>query len=373
MHLWRAALVILTAAAALPPCETTGAESSPPPAAVVPQPPSAPPAATAPAAAPPAQPAAAPAAPDKGPAVILSSLPPMSDVFGGKVEFAEKAFPIVAECKEIAVQSAVRGAKLLPCRTCNGTGKVGKSALIKPPPGVLGNPVSQSWEEDCQACGSFKDVYDPRFGQRLLEVIDRLGHVPRDGNFDELRKAAEGCLVAAVDVRDKTITTLLCKPTIRTEQRQEYDAMSGGYHTHTIRTLTGATTEPGPQKVFHLEVAPMVETLWTRVGPQAPIGQAVIIIGTASGKTEAAGWVWMRMKPSGKGPEAIILCGTPQKNVVPEGKVVFGGLMVGRWIPEGAAPPAPVAGAKAPPPPTVGPLSQGMLPVILAVIAVEGK
>jgi hypothetical protein len=118
----------------------------------------------------------------------------------------------------------------------------------------------------------------------------------------------------------------------------------------------------------------MIAPVWARVGPQTPVGQAVLILGTTSGKTEAGGWVWMRMNPSGKGPDAILLCGTPQSNIVPAGKVVFGGLMVGRWIPDSMAPPpAPLAGVKAPPPLTAGMLPPGMLPVILAVVAKEGK
>jgi hypothetical protein len=352
MHLWRAALVILMAAAALPPCEAAGAESPLPPAAT----PSVvtPPASTAPA-----------APPAKGPPVILSSLPPMSGVFGGKVEFAEKAFPIVAEAKDVAVQGAIRGAKPLPCRTCNGTGKISKRELVKPGPTVRGNPIWQSWEEDCLVCGGFKDIYDPRIGQRLLVVIDRLSHVPRDEKFDELRKAVEGCLVVAMDVRKSTITTLRCKPTIRTDITSDVDSQ-GFQKTHTVRTLVDVTTEPYQQNTFHVDVSLMVEPLWTRVGSQPPTGQAVIIIGTTSEKTEAGGWVWMRMQPA-KGTAAIILCGTPQKNVVPEGRIVLGGLMVGRWTPEGGAAPASPASAT----PVTGPPAAS-LPVILAVVATEG-
>jgi len=357
----------VAAEAPLPPAVTPAA-----PAAVTPPAPVAAPPAPG---VPPAQPGAGLASPAKGPPVILSALPPMSGVFGGKVEFAEKAFPIVVESKEVAVQSAIRAVKPLVCATCRGTGKVGKRELITPAAGVVGSPVLQTWEEDCLGCGGFKDVFDPRIGQRILEVIDRLGHAARDDKFDEFRKAAEGCLARASEVRDRTIATFICKPIIKTETRTEPSA-SGEYHTRTVRTLTGATRQPGQQKSFHAEVARLVEPLWARVGPQAPVGQAVLVIGTASDKTEVGGWVWMRMKPSGKGPEAIILCGTAQANVAPKGKIVLGGLMVGRWIPDGsaaAAPPAPLAGAKGPPPPTAGPLQQGMLPVILAVVTAEGK
>jgi len=343
MHLWRASLVILMAVAALPLCETAGAESPPP------------------------------AAPANGPAVIMALPPPMSGVFGGKVEFAGKAFPIVAESKDIAVQTAISAVKLPLCQVCRGTGKVSKRDLVKPAVGITGNPTWHVWEEDCQTCGGFKDVYDQRFGLRLLLVIERLGHVPRDGKYDEFRKAAEGCLATAVDVRNKTITTQRCKPVIKTETRTDRDI--DGYSTYTVHLMTGVTTEPDQQKPFHVETAPLVEPLWARVGPQPPTGQAVIIIGTTSEKTKAADWTWMRMKPSGKGPEAIILCGTTQKNVVPAGKVVFGGLMIGRWTPEGGgAPPAPAGSPAAHTPiPASGPLPPGSLPVVLAVVATEGK
>jgi hypothetical protein len=342
MHLWRAALVILTAVAALPPCEAVRAESPAPPAAI-------------------------PAAPAKGPAVILSSLPTMPGIFGGKVEFTDKAFPILAECKEVAVQSAIRGVKPFPCKTCGGAGKVNKRELVKPPAGASGNPIMQTWEEDCPACGTFKDVYDVRIGQRLLEVIDRMGHVPRDEKYDDLRKSVEECMAVANEVRDKTLTTFRCKPVIKSEIHSD---------SSTIRTMTGVTVEQDQQKPFHVDVASVIDPLWTRVGPQSPTGQAVIIIGATSEKTEAAGWMWMRMKPA-KGPEALILCGTPQqKSTLPVGRIVLGGLMVGRWMPEGGgAPPAPAGPpvAHTPVPAASGTLPPGSLPVILAIVAIEGK
>jgi len=350
-------------------------------AATAPAAPAAPPAATAPdAAAAPAAPAAPPARPGAGPAaagkdmpVVLSMLPSMPNVYGGRIEFAEKAFPILAENKAAAVESAIRNTKSLPCQACRGTGKISKRELVSVPVGAAGSPVGQTWEEDCTACGTFKDVFDVRLSQRLLEAVDRLGHVVRDEKFDDLRQTAEECLAVAWEVRDKALTTYYLRPIMRVET---HSRMGTGGHviTTTQRTLTGATREPKQAVQFHAEVASMIEPVWARVGPQAPAGQAVLIMGTTSDRTEAGGWVWMRMKPSGKGPDAVLLCGPPRANIVPAGKVVFGGLMVGRWIPDGMAPPpAPVAGAKGPPPPTAGLLPQGMLPVILAVVAKEGK
>jgi hypothetical protein len=253
----------------------------------------------------------------------------------------------------------------------------------------MGKPVLQTWEDDCQVCGTYKDMYDPRIGQRLLVVVDRLGHVPRGEKFDELRQAASQCLEVANVVRDKTLTTFRAKPVIQTETRTHASSSASG-STTTFRTLTGAKTEPDQQKQFHVEIAPQIEAIWTRVGPQPPVGQAVIIIGTTGDKAEAGGWVWMRIKPNikdsekpnskGPGPEAIVLCGPPQANVVPEGRVVIGGLMVGRWTPEGgapaaappAAPGAPAAEPRVPALPA-GSLPPGSLPVILAVAATVGK
>jgi len=418
MYLCRAALVVAVAALALPHGEVAGAEAAPPPAALpqtpaagpaaasVPAaPPAAPPAATVPAApaVPPAAPApaapvvppaatapgaaavpAAPAAPSApsgaGPAaagkeapVVLSMLPAMPNVFGGRIEFAEKAFPILAEHKGTAVESAIHSIKLLPCQACRGTGKVSKRELVRPAPLVRGIPIMHTWEEDCPACGGYKDVYDVRVTPRLLEVVDRLGHVARDEKFDALRQAAAERLAIAMEVRDKVLTAFRCVPVVETTVRARSNYDGTGYN-DTYSTLTGVTTAPAGQKPFHAEMAPLIEPLWARLGFQAPVGQAVLIIGTTSDRTEAGGWVWMRMKPAGKGPDAILLCGSPQQSVVPDGKVVFGGLMVGRWIPEGMAlPPAPAAGAKGPPPPTEGLLPKGMLPVILAVVAREGK
>jgi hypothetical protein len=76
---------------------------------------------------PPAAPPAIPAAPPKGAAVILAAPPAASGVLGGKVEFAGKAFPIVVEGNDAAVQAALRNAQPLPCQACRATGKIIRS------------------------------------------------------------------------------------------------------------------------------------------------------------------------------------------------------------------------------------------------------
>ncbi|MCX5682620.1 MAG: hypothetical protein NT049_02920 [Planctomycetota bacterium] len=361
MHLRYFVAALLLASVALWPGQPVGGEAPTTPPAPAPAPAAESAAAPAPAAptpvapAPiaPAAPAATSAAAPKGPPVIMVALPPMSGVFGGKVEFAEKAFPIVVESTAVAVQTAIRNAKPLPCPACRGTGKVAKRETFRPPTGCSGKPITQTWEEDCPACFGCKDVFDPRFGQRLVEMVDRLAHMPRDDKFDDAARSAGASLCLATEVRSREME--VCR--YEREFDSKYSARTG---TESL-TFTGVKMIPEKGKSCHVEVAPIVEPLWTRVGSQPPTGQAVIIIGRTSDKTEAGGWVWMRMQPA-KGTAAIILCGTPQKNVVPEGRIVLGGLMVGRWSPEGGtAPASPASAAPA-----------ASLPVILVVASTDG-
>jgi hypothetical protein len=147
--------------------------------------------------------------------------PAMPNVFGGRIEFAEKAFPILAEHKAAAAESAINSVKSLPCQACRGSGKVAKRELVKATPPVRGLPILHAWEEDCPACGGYKDVFDVRVAPRLLDVVDRLGHVARDEKFDGLRQAAAERLAIATEVRDKMLPTFRCEPvlekTIRTK------------------------------------------------------------------------------------------------------------------------------------------------------------
>jgi hypothetical protein len=155
-----------------------------------------------------------------------------------------------------------------------------------------------------------------------------------------------------------------------------------GTDTKTVRTLTGADIEKDQERPFRFEVAPMVESIWLRLGRLPPGGQAAVVIGRGGERTDAAGWVCMRLEPA-KGPAAIIICPSQEAGALPGGRMVLGGLIVGRWSPGGGA--APPAGAPAAPaastptapaakaaPPAFGLLPPGSLPVILATVASGG-
>lgn len=318
-----------------------------------------------------AQPNSSSEAPAKSPPVILASLPPMPNVFGGKIALAEKALPILGESTDAAVEAALRGAKLLPCPACKGKGKVGRSEWVKPTGGALGKPILKTWEEDCPTCGTYKDVYDPRFGVRLIALVDRLAHLPRDKFFDGFRKSAAEGLAAALEVRDKTLATSVCKPVITEKINSDMDVIMDG-KLKKVHTMTGVTMEPGPEKPFHVEGAAAVEPLWTRAAAQAPAGQAVLIIGTTGEKALAGGWVCMRIRPSGKSPEAIVVFDATQKDAVPEGRIVLGGLMIGRWVPAGPAATPAASPAAAAATASGAPAATAPLPVILAVVGSAG-
>jgi hypothetical protein len=295
---------------------------------------------------------------------------PLTAVLGGKIEFAEKAFPIVADQKEVAVQAALRKAAPAPCAACRGTGKVPRSGVCKAPPGVLGRPIAKTWEEDCPACAGYKDVYDARFGQRLAELADALGHIPREGAFPTLLKSSEERLAAALQVREKTVTTSRCKPAISVTQHQRQDILTGATTMSTVRTMTGVDLEPGPSTPYRVDVPAMVAPLWARTGMSAPTGQGVFLIGTMGDRAEVAGWIAVRLEPA-KGAAAILLFSASEGRAPSAGKVAIGGLLVGRWTPEGAGSETPAATAPktagAPPRASFGP--NPALPVVLGVAA----
>jgi hypothetical protein len=269
---------------------------------------------------------------------------PLTAVLGGKIEFAEKAFPLVADQKEVAVQTALRKAAPAPCAACRGTGKVPRTGVCKAPPGVLGRPIAKTWEEDCPTCGGYKDVYDARFAQRLAELADALGHIPREGSFATLLKSAEDRLAAALQVREKTVTTSRCKPVISETQRMKTSSVTGQEYLDTTRTMTGVDLVPGPSIPYRLDVPAMVAPLWARTGMSAPTAQGVFLIGTLGDRAEVAGWIVVRLEPA-KGAAAILLFSASEGRAPSAGKVAVGGLLVGRWTPDGGGSETPATPA----------------------------
>ncbi len=391
------------------------AEEAPAAPAAAPETPAAPPADTPPAPpaktaekpavpppppAPPGKTAAKPAAPlpgkDKADDVIISSLPDVEGVYGGKVTFAKEAFPILDDRRVAEVQGLLRTARFTLCRDCRSGGKVTKKQTYQPRGAGVTAPIVKQWEETCDKCGGFGNTYDAKFPNRLLLLVERLCHVNRDEKFADLRKLAEERLAAVLEVRDKTYDTFRCQ-----EVKGWYSKWVTGYHGHRYEDreygVVGIDVAKDQTKTFHLDLSELVRPLWLDARSRAPAGQAVLIVGEASDKAEAGGWVWIRMAadadapqparaptrprvsrepdaaarveppraappmllPESSGPVgAIILCGTPTASTAPLGRAAVGGLLVGTWRPSDAGA-APAEGSP--------------IPVILAVLSATGK
>lgn len=339
--------------------------------APAPAPTPAPAPAPAPTPAPAIAPAPAPVAP-KVPArkVILSSLPGTPGVYGGRVEYSEQAFPILADHTETEVQGMLRVAEPQTCHTCRATGKITKKISWLPPSsgGTFRTPVVKTWEETCDDCGGFGNEYDAKFGQRLLNVVDTLAHTVRGDMFMAMRTAAEARLRAVFEVRDRSWTTYKIKEVMGYTTVGRYVDYWGVSHPIERYGVAGIDLETDQNRTFHQEVATLVAPVWTTVKDRLPQGQPVLVIGNTSERSECGGWVWMKMdadaysrQPSSR---AIILCGTPSTSAVPQGHVVLGGLLVGKWydpsVPADVAPGTPVAPGQT-------------LPVVMAVVAAVGK
>ena len=421
-----AALAAEDAQALAAPAATAPEKPATPPAEKPPAPPekaAETPAVPPPPPAPPAKPTAP--LPGKGKAdddVIISSLPDVDGVYGGKVTFAKEAFPILDDRRAADVQGLLRTARFTLCRDCRSGGKVGKKQTYQPRAASFTTPVVKQWDETCEKCGGYGNTYDAKFPSRLLMLVERLSHVNRDEKFTDLRKLAEERLAAVFEVRDKTYDTFRCQ-----EVKGWYSRWVTGIGGHRYEDreygVVGIDVVKAQTKTFHLDVGELVRPLWLDARSRAPAGQAVLVVGEASDKAEAGGWVWIRMLadadaphptrpptrrggrapggatlvepprsappvllPEFSGPvSAIILCGTPTASTAPIGRAAIGGLLVGTWRPSdagadagaaagtdapGADAPAPAAGAD---PAGPAPAEGSPVPVILAVLSATGK
>ena len=322
----------------------------------------------APAPTPPAAPAPAAPAPAKVKQdVVLSILPDTDGVYGGKVTFSEKAFPVVADGTEPQVQGLLRTAQPLPCRTCHSTGKVGRKQSYLPRGQGLRTPIVKRWEETCSTCGGHGNLCDPKLPKRLLLLVERLAHVKRGKLFAKLRTLAQERLAAVFEIRDKTWDTYRCE-TIMGYRVVSRLGTDGRRYSHRVRTVVGLKVVKGQPKSLHVDVNSLVASQWREQVHQPPTGQAALLVGTTSAKAEVGGWVWMKMHAQGPRrpraadesqppdtgpPSAILLCGTPKTSSVPQGRAAVGGLVLGTWTPPGGGKKAGV-------------------PVILATVSVAG-
>lgn len=149
---WRIVLTIGFALAA----GTASAATPVTPPAVQPAAPTVAPAMAPPAAAPGAAPAAPSAAeaPKGPPDEILLTTPPDTDnIASGNITFEPKAFPIVADTKEADIQHLLGQTRPSICRICRGTGKVTrKMTLGQRVDGKLLRPITNTYEETCPEC-----------------------------------------------------------------------------------------------------------------------------------------------------------------------------------------------------------------------------
>ena len=303
------------------------------------------PAPTTPAAPAPAAPAPARVKQD----VALSSLPDTDGVYGGSVTFSEKAFPVVANGTEPQVQGLLRTARPLPCRTCRSTGKVGRKQSYLPRGQGLRTPIVKRWGETCSTCGGHGNLCDPKLPKRLLLLVERLAHVKRGKLFAKLRALAQERLAAVFEVRDETWDTYRCEKIMGYRVVAHLGA-DGHRRSHRVRAVVGLKVVKGRPQSLHVDVSSLVASQWRGQVRQPPTGQAALLVGTTSAKTEVGGWVWMKMhaggprrpraddenQPPDPGPPiAILLCGTPKTSSVPQGRAAAAGLVLGTWTPSG--------------------------------------
>ena len=352
-----AALFAMGAAAAEAPAPTAPATPAPTAPAT--------PAPTAPATPAPAAPA--PAKPKQN--AVLTSLPDTDGVFGGNVTFSKEAFPVVANGTEPQVQGLLRTARPLLCRTCRSSGKISKKQSYMPGGTGLRTPIVKTWGETCPTCGGYGNLWDPKLPKRLLLLVDRLAHVKRGELFAKLRTLAVERLEAVFEVRDKTWDTYRCEKV--TGYRTVWYRDSTGYrHSRQVLTVVGLRLVKDRPGRLHVDAGSLVAKLWTQDKNRPLAGQAALLVGTTSNRTEVGGWVWMKMHAQGNTPRraagntwppalgrvasAIILCGTPKTSTVPEGRAAVGGLALGTWTP---------AGRK----------KDAGIPVILAIVSAAGR
>jgi hypothetical protein len=284
-----------------------------------------------------------PAAPGKAPAV-LNSLPDTEGVLGGKVAFAKEAFPILADHREEDVQHMIRQSVPRVCPGCHGNGSVSKKESIQP--SSTQAPIVKQWDEPCPECGGFKNIVTIGFAKQLTVLVDMLSHMKRGEKFADIRTAAEERLKLAFEKRDKTWQAQKCQPIRGMVEERYRDIYYGGWLTRTVVGITGLQLVPADTKHYKVDIPDAVTKLWNEAKLKPAAGQAVLTLGTTSERVEVGGWVWMKMQTDG-GSAAIILCGTPSSNTVPQGHIVLGGLLVGKWTPgttaTASAMPAPAA------------------------------
>jgi len=321
--------------------------------------------------------------------VILALPKPMTGVFSGKVEFAASAFPIVSNQTASDVQTAIQAARRIPCRICRGTGVIAKeqSDTVN----VVGpnKPVNLKWNDVCSNCAGFKDLYDAAYPQRLAGLVRALGHAPPGDQNANWRAGGASCLMEVFQIRQSRYVTHKGERFV--QQGSSFVSGNNMYKQMTV----GLKAVPEHDVAFSMDVSALVTPIWQAVRYQPPTGQPVLIVGATREPLTRDKWTFTKIDgelagrsqpeittvdahgelvPSGSAgvprralrpaysgltTPAILLSGTDSPPV-PAGRVVVGGLMVGKWKADAAS--GAAAGFRSAPPDGV--------PVILVVMSV---
>jgi len=374
----------LAAAGPAPVSETPG---SPPPAAETPKAP--PPAAETPKAPPPA----AQMPKSESDNVILTSPPDVAGIAGGKIFFEPKVFPLLADAKEADVQRLLASTRLSPCRTCRGAGKVTKKvALGQTLAGKVYQPITNTWEETCADCrcealrcpaacplvakGNHLTCETCGGKSAACPALQFLSHCC-SGPCCELRRPGtvyfRSCHGDCCGRYTRQPTCLKCKYCAALRDLRAAhgrvntcDVCRSGRSCSILRVGHGIILKPeqlapvldlvkalahtkrqerfaalrraatGRLQVLadgHLDC--MIETLWNQVKAKPAAGQAAILTGVVQPVTGPLGVLQFgRVDLERGGLQAVLVSADPEP--MRSGRALLGGVVVGRWRPDGA-------------------------------------
>jgi len=368
----------------------TGAAFAAQPAAVPAKPPAAAP--TAPAAARPAAPAAAEA--PKTDEILLTTPPDAGNIASGKITFAPAAFPIVADAKEPDIQRLLGQVRPIPCRTCRGTGKVTKKTTLgQRVDGKVLRPITNTFEEACPDCRC-EALKCPS----TCPILAKGGHLSCESCSDRaltcpaLQFLAHCCGPCCLQrqyyyaytrcpgdccgryTHEPTCMTCQFCTTLRNlraahARSKACDACRSGLSCSKLRPGHGVVVKPEqmptllelvkdlgrfkhggdrwPQlrqaiaarlsAILAAHADRLLDATWLQTRVQAPSGQPALFIGQAQALPGAQGVLQYAKIANDQGVLQAILVSADPSEPLPSGRVLVGGLIIGRWHADPAA------------------------------------
>ena len=341
---------------------------------------------TTPPAAPPAAPAAAEA--PKANDILLTTPPAADNIASGKVAFAAAAFPIVVDAREADIQRLLGQAHPISCRTCRGTGKVThKEALGQRLDGKALKPVSNTYDETCPDCrcealkcpttcshmfsGSHNSCESCGGKSVACPALQLPDHccgsccVMRGQHFPLTRCPGNCC---GRLTHEPTCTKCQVCNSLRAlraahARTQACDACRPGSACSRLRLGHGSMVKPEQMPVImeavkalaHLKhsgdrwpilrqaitakftaiaeahAERLLGAAWGQTRIQAPCGQPAIVIGPVQAVSVPPGLLQYARIDNEQGALQAILVGAEPTEPLPSGRVMVGGLIVGRW------------------------------------------